>query len=321
LSSAPAASSFLGPLTRWLDAMPHPALAVEIAATHVAVTRASRTGAGVDASVVEPLPEGIVVPSPVELNITNPAPVSEALGRALRRVHSGSPEVALLVPDPVVRVFPLNFDTFPRRAEEAIPLLRWRLRKSVPFDVEDTVVSYILQPPRAGGVDVLAAVARQRIIRQFEEIVESAGLAPGVVLGSTLAALPLLDPNRTTLLARLTGRTLATVIVRGEVLCVMRCAEMAGDAAMLDAQSLLDEIYPAVAYYQDTWRESIQQVRLAGFGARYEEFRAAVSGEFGGSVELLSSSPALRAHAGSEVNALVSQQLESLAGWMLNRGA
>lgn len=308
-------------MTRWLDAMPHPELAVEIAATHVAVACASRTGAGLEASVVEPLPEGVVMPSPVESNIANPAPVSEALGRALRRVHSASLEAALLVPDPVVRVFPLNFDTFPRRADEAIPLLRWRLRKSVPFDVEDTVVSYIVQPPRAGGVDVLAAVARQRIVRQFEEILESAYLAPGVVLGSTLAALPLLDEDRTTLLARLTGRTLTTVIVRGEVLCVFRCAEMAGDSSLLEPQAVLDEVYPAVAYYQDTWRESIQQVRLAGFGLRFEEFRKAVEAEFGGSVQPLGSSAVLRGRAGSEVRALVDQQLESLAGWTLNRGA
>jgi len=27
---------------------------------------------------------------------------------------------------------------------------------------------------------------------------------------------------------------------------------------------LLEEIYPVAAYYQDTWREGIQQVRVAG---------------------------------------------------------
>ena len=59
---------------------------------------------------------------------------------------------------------------------------------------------------RDSGVDVLAAVARMRVIRQYEEQLEALGVHPGVVLGSTLATLPLLDGNRTTLLARLTGK-------------------------------------------------------------------------------------------------------------------
>lgn len=321
LAAVPSQGSFFGRLMHWLDAMPHPAMAVEISATHVAAAQGSRTGSGIEASAVEAIPEGVVVPSPVELNIADPHPVSEALGRVLRRVQGGSPEVALLVPDQVVRVFPLHFDTFPRKTEEAIPLLRWRLKKSVPFDVEDTVVSYITQPPRAGGVDVLAAVARQRIVRQFEEILESAGLLAGVVLSSTLATLPLLEESRTTLLARLTGYTLTTVIVRDEVLCVHRCTQMSADAARLEPQALLEEIYPAVAYYQDTWRESIQQVRLAGFAPRFEEFGRAIEAECGGSVAPLADSSVLREHGSGQAKSLVDRQLESLVGWMLNRGA
>lgn len=301
--------------------MPHPALACEIASTHVAVAHGSRTGAALDAHAVEPLPEGAVLTSPVELNILDPQAVGGALRTAFSRVHVGGAEVALLVPDPVVRVFLLHFETFPRRADEAVPLLRWRLKKSVPFDVEDTVVSYLQQPPRAGGVDVLAAVGRQRILRQYEEQVEAAGFHAGVVLGSTLATLPLLDEGRTSLLARMTGTTLTTVIVRGHLLCVYRCTEMPAGAASLEAQALLDEVYPAVAYYQDTWREGIQQVRLAGFGQRFQEFRGPVEGELGCSVAPLAASSRLQTELTSQARAFVDQELEALVGWMLNRGA
>lgn len=108
--------------------MPHPALACEIASTHVAVAHGSRTGAALDAHAVEALPEGAVQTSPVELNILDPGAVGGALRSAFSRVHAGprghGGEVALLVPDPVVRVFLLHFETFPRRADEAVPLLR-----------------------------------------------------------------------------------------------------------------------------------------------------------------------------------------------------
>ena len=113
--------------------------------------------------------------SPVETNITQPDAVRSAL-RAVFQSRSGPwRSVALLVPDPVVRVFILPFDTLPRRADEALPLLRWRLKKSVPFDMDETVVSWTRQSGRDGNLEVVTAVARQRIIREYEEIVESVG--------------------------------------------------------------------------------------------------------------------------------------------------
>ena len=49
------------------------------------------------------------------------------------------------------------------------------------------------------------------------------------------------------------GKTLTTVIVNGANLCVYRSTEMAGEAPLLDPQAMLDEVFPAIAYYQDTW--------------------------------------------------------------------
>ena len=73
-----------------------------------------------------------------------------------------------------MRVFILPFETLPRRADEALPLLRWRLKKSVPFDVDETVVSWMRQAGRQGALEVVTAVARQRIIREYEDILRAA---------------------------------------------------------------------------------------------------------------------------------------------------
>jgi type IV pilus assembly protein PilM len=309
----------VGRFVKWLDAMPHPSLACEVGAGCVAAVHSGR-GQAIDGFAIEELPESTIAPSPVELNVVNADAARDVLQRTLQRV-GGGPELALLLPDQTVRVFLLHFDTFPRGTEEAVPLLRWRLKKSVPFDVEDTVVSYTLQPAAAEGVDVLAAVARQRIIRQYEELVEAAGFHAGVVISSTLASLPLLEEGRTTLLARMTDRTLTTLIAHGERLCVYRCGEVHADATALEPQALLDEIYPAVAFCQDNWSESVQQVRLAGFGGRFQELRAALESELNCTVAPLAASSALDARLASSARPLLDRQLESLAGWILNRGA
>ncbi|MCL4524599.1 MAG: pilus assembly protein PilM [Acidobacteria bacterium] len=311
----------LGGLLGWLDAVPHPAMACEIAAGHVAVAAWTGGRLGLDGFALEPLSEGALAVSPLELNIVDTAAVSGALARALNKAHGRGKDVALLLPDQVVRVFILHFDTFPKRADEAAPLLRWRLKKSVPFDVEEAVVSYSTQPARGEGVDVVASIAQRKIVRQYEEVVEAAGLSPGVVLGSTLATLPLLDGERPTLLARVTSRTLTTVITRGEVLCVYRCTELPMGADELEPATLLEEIYPALAYYQDNWKETVQQVRLAGLGGRTDEFRQVLESELNCSVAALVASSAVENRLSGDAKTLVDRQMDALVGWMLNRGA
>jgi type IV pilus assembly protein PilM len=307
-------------LTAWLDAMPHPTVVCEIATSHVAAARWGRGSFNLDEYGVEALPEGAILPSPVEANISNGEVVRSALRRVFSRVPGRAQHVALLVPDSAVRVFILPFESFPRRADEAIPLLRWRLKKSVPFDVEGTSVSWMRQTGRSGSLEILAGLARQEILREYEAVVEGAGMPVGVVLSSTLATLPLLDEPGATLLARFAGNSLTTAIVLGSTICVYRTTELSVGAAQLATQTLLDEIFPAVAYFQDTWGGTVARVRLAGFGERLGEFREAVGNELG-----CTALPIAFGAAGSElpghIMSLVNQQLEGLVGWTLNHGA
>src|SRR5437660_12214753 len=117
--------------------------------------------------------------------------------------RTGPEEAALILTHPVIRVFVQHFEDFPRSSEEAIPLLRWKLKKSVPFEADETIISYFRQAPREAGVDIVTAVARLRIIREYESLAECVGLQPGVVLSSCLAALSLLDGVKPVLFARI----------------------------------------------------------------------------------------------------------------------
>ena len=300
--------------------MPHPALAIELAVSHAAAARWGHARGSLDSYAVEPVGEGAVVASPVEANIVKPDAVRSALRRVLSRVPSRAQDVALLIPDPVVRVFILPFETFPRRADEALPLLRWRLKKSVPFDVDETVVSWMRQTGREGNLEILTAVARSGIVREYEEIVESLGAKVGVVLSSTLSTLPLLEVRGATLLVRMCSRTLTTVIVQGGNLCVYRSTEMPAEASLLDPQAVLDEIFPATAYYQDTWGGMIDRVRFSGLGMREEIFRRALTAELKVSIGSLSETEdARQLEAGAKD--LLQHNLDALVGWNMNGGS
>jgi type IV pilus assembly protein PilM len=307
----------IGRIDRWLHAMPHPSLVVEIAEQHVAAARWGKRRGHLEGIAVEPLPLGAVMPSTVETNIPQPDAVRAALRRVFTRMPDRGAPIALLVPDLVVRVFILPFDSLPRKTEDALPLLRWRLKKSVPFDVDETVVSWTRQTGHGGSLEIVTAVARQQILREYEQIVESLGAQAGVVLGSTLATLPLLEERGATLLVRLCGRMLTTVITHGANLCVYRSTEMAAAAKLLEPQAVLDEVFPAIAYYQDTWGATVDRARLTGFGEREAIFGAALADELKVSAAPIADAEGVQ---GLEASAkdLVYHGLDALAGWMMN---
>ena len=305
-------------MVRWLDAIPHPPVAMEIGADRVAVARWGRSGAP-DAFAVELFPPGAVIPSAVETNLVNSGAAKNAVAKACDRLRTQAEDVALILPDPVIRVFVQHFEDFPRSSEEAIPLLRWKLKKSVPFEADETIISYFRQAPRDAGVDVVTALARQRIIREYESLAEGVGLQPGVVLSSSLAALSLLDGTRPVLMARISGSALTTAIVRSALLCGYRCTELPAHGAGLTPQMLLEEIFPVAAYYQDTWNEGISSVRIAGLGIRLGEFSEPLEREFHCEVKSLLNSAHAEGIIKDDARQLADRDLDGLVGWMLHR--
>ena len=304
-------------LARWLDAIPHPPVAMEIAADRVAVARWGRTGAP-DAFAVESFPPGALIPSAVETNLVNLGAAKNAVAKACDRVRTKGEDVALILPDPVIRVFVQHFEDFPRSSEEAIPLLRWKLKKSVPFEADETIISYFRQAPRGAGVDIVTGLARLRIIKEYESLAEGVGLQPGVVLSSSLAALSLLDGDKPILLARICGSSLTTAIVRSGLLCGYRCTELPAYGASLTPQMLLEEIFPVAAYYQDTWNEGISSVRIAGLGIRLGEFSEPLEREFHCEVKSLLNSAHSEGIIKDEARQLADRDLDGLVGWMLH---
>ncbi len=306
-------------VANWLDATPHPPVAIEIGLDSVAGARWTRTGS-VDAYRVEALPPGALVPSAVEANVVNAAALKSAFSTVCSSLRARDESVALILPDPVIRVFVQHFDDFPRSKEEADPMLRWKLKKSVPFEVDETLISYMRQAPREAGVDVVTALARLRIVREYESLAEAEGLHPGVVLSSSLAAIALVEQHRPTLFARVSGTSLTTAIVRDGVLCGYRCTELPARGAELTPHMLLEDIYPVAAYYQDTWQEGIQSVRVAGLGARVPEFVAPLEEEFHCEVRSLLQAGVSEGRIPADARPLAERELEGLVGWMLHRG-
>jgi hypothetical protein len=305
-------------MVRWLDAMPRPPIAVEFASDSIAGVRLSGTGT-MEEFAVEALQAGSIVPSAVETNIKDSTAAHSAMARVCSRLKTSDETAALLLPDPVVRAFMQRFDEFPSSHKDAVAFLRWKLKKSVPFDIEDTAISYVRRPTQENGVDVIVVVARLRVVREYEELAESAGLHAGVVLSSSLAALDLLEDRRLTFLVRVADWALTTAVVRDGVLCGYRCTELPARGSELTPELLLEEIYPLAAYYHDTLGVPFEFVCLSGVGKRFPEFVGPMESEFRCSVQPLLRDSGFEGRIGEEARPLVENGTEALLGWMSSR--
>ena len=151
--------------------------------------------------------------------------VVAAMRRALESVGGRSGVLTLVIPDTAVRVLILDFDSLPAKAADAIPLLRFRLKKMLPFDVDDAQVSY--QPLHAStGARARVAVLPNPVLREYEAVVREAGFEPGIVLPSTLACLGMVAASGAALLVHCSTQSVTTAIVNGEELLLHRSQEL-----------------------------------------------------------------------------------------------
>jgi len=277
-----------------------PKLACEIAADRVLAGRLTDRGDGLEASAARELAPGSVIPDLVENNLRQRDAVRAGIEAALGALAGRSKDVIAIVPDAAVRVMLVEFDTLPSDHEEALGVVRFRLKKSLPFDVEKAKVSYHAQKVN-NEVRVVAAVAMASVIEDYEAAFRDAGFNPGIVLPSTLAAIGAADAKKPTLVIKVDAHTTSIAILNEDQLQLFRTLENTRGVTITGEQ-LAEEVYPSVVFFQDTYHLNIERIYVAGLP------------ESGGAA------PALRAQTGAEVQELVSSaQLGASTGGSVPR--
>jgi type IV pilus assembly protein PilM len=216
-----------------------------------------------------PLQPGALMPGIGEPNLRDPEAIAAALRTALGQVSPRTRSVTLVVPDTVVRVFVLDFDSLPPKAVEALPVLRFRLRKMVPFDVEHAGLSYQVLSESKTECKVLAAVMPGPILAEYEAALQAAGYEPGAVLPSSLAALAALESTEALLTANLSSVSLTTSIASGQNLMLYRTLDLPADSAVR-LQEVQRGIAVAAAYFEDKLLARPTKLHYAGIGSAFD---------------------------------------------------
>lgn len=128
------------------------------------------------------------------------AEVSEAFSTPFK-------EASLVLPDAWVRVSFTEGGDLPRDPQARLEVLRFKLKRMVPFRVEDLRVSALEvaasgdEPPR-----LAIAFALENLLSQLEDAFEAAGIRLGQVVATSLALLAAVEPEK--------GQVLALALVR-----------------------------------------------------------------------------------------------------------
>jgi type IV pilus assembly protein PilM len=214
----------------------------------------------------EQLPPGALVPHIAEKNMRSPEVVAAAIHTAIGQVSPRTHSVTVVLPDTVVRVFVLDFDSLPPRLEEAVSVIRFRLRKMVPFDVEHAGLSYQVLLENRNECKVLVAVVPGPVLLEYESAVRQAGYEPGAVLPTSLAALAAIETEEPVLAANLGEMALTTCITNGQDLLLYRILDLPEDPNQR-IQEVQRGVAVAAAYFEDKLGARPRQLHFAGIGA------------------------------------------------------
>jgi type IV pilus assembly protein PilM len=256
--------------------------------------RAADSGQVLELCSTSELAPGCVVPDLTENNLRQRSSVIHALREVLASVGGRGKDVAAILPDAAVRVVLLDFETLPDNRPEAESVVRFRLRKSLPFDVDKAKVSYQAQTSD-NTMRVVAAVALNSVIEDYESAFVEAGFSPGVVLPSMLAALGGVAGDTGTLVVKVDSRTTSIAILDKKQLLLFRTLENTRGVT-INGEQLAEDIYPSVVFFQDTYNTNIDQIFVAGIS------------------DVAGAAPALHAQTGAEVRELVKASQLGLGG-------
>ena len=241
-----------------------PRVACEITADHVVVARREEGGGNLEAATAATLPPGLLVPGLQQANVADRAQVVTALRDSLAAVAGRSRDVCLVIPDATTRVMLLDFETLPDKQPDADAVVRFRLKKSLPFDVDHSAVSFDRQGT-GNPIRVVAAVTPRSIVEEYEGLVRESGYNPGTVLPSMLAALGLVDASHPTMVIKVERGTTIFAIVDQDQLLLYRALDNGG--AAVSGESLVDDVNTSLVYFEDRYGVNVDRVLVTGVKA------------------------------------------------------
>jgi type IV pilus assembly protein PilM len=224
-----------------------PLWACEFTSRHLIVAGVNSSRKKIAAKGISTLSDHAVIGSLLEKNILDHGGVLEFLRELMGETGFKGHEIGVVIPDDSSRISFITMETLPGSEEERTAFIRWKLKKTVPFEIDTAQIAYNIMGTRFNGddkgTDLLVTLSPRSVVEEYELLMDELGYEAGFVIPSSLAALNLFAvPDGDVLFLKIAPGCIATTIFRN------RQAEFYRKVA---ETPLFDAIYPTLMYYQD----------------------------------------------------------------------
>lgn len=128
---------------------------------------------------VAPFPAGVVRVSPKEVNVQNPATFVATVREMYLKLLTPEKRVSVSLPDASGRVVLLDLETRFKNRDEGADIIRWKLKKTFPYDISEAHLDYqVVEETETGEISLLVSFIAKPVVHQYEELLVEAGLEP-----------------------------------------------------------------------------------------------------------------------------------------------
>lgn len=143
-----------------------------------------------DASLERELDEEIFGEGPLGAPLREPRAFQEEVLRMVNSIQAPIPQASLVLPDAWLRLSFLESEALPRKRAERADLLHWKLKRLVPFRVEDLRISAQEVTPfveQEEPLRLLVAFALEKLLSQIEDAFDACGVELGSIINTSLS--------------------------------------------------------------------------------------------------------------------------------------
>jgi hypothetical protein len=129
--------------------------------------------------------------------LREPALFAERVGALLGALSAPVHQASLVLPDAWLRVTFVEVGELPRAADAREEVVRWKLKRLLPFRVEDLRLAWAPAPPlpqQSEPQRLLVAYALESLLAQLEDAFAARGVWVGRITSESLALLPAVAP-------------------------------------------------------------------------------------------------------------------------------
>jgi hypothetical protein len=210
------------------------------------------------------LPLEVFHDGPLGGGLKAPAALEGALSSLLQRAAAPVKEASLVLPDDWLRVSFTQGGDLPENPQARQDVLRFKLKRLVPYRVEDLRVAPLEMPATVNGgaaVPPRLAIgfAQENLLAGLEAVFSGAGIRIGQITSASLAALAAIEPppGQTVALAMVEDQSYALAFVRGPEPLLHRHKAAASRGAAVDGETVDGE--PVDGEPVNPWRRELVQ--------------------------------------------------------------